>query len=338
MWIPQTVLRSANTVADFPKLPVFLSNFERYNDLGICLWNPKQQRISEKSSNVADFATNLIFACCGFHLQFADSTYSYGFRNSSTIQMSYHLFVDSTNCSGFRKYSCRFRKIAYFLSNFEWYNDLGICLWNPKQHRISEKSSNVADSATNLILACCGFHLQLADCGFHLQLRIPQQLNSTIQMSYHLFVDSTNCSAFRKYSCGFCKFASFLSNFERYNDLRICLWNPKQHRISEKSSIVADSSSNLILACCGFQLQFADFTFNLRISLTICGFHLQFADSTYNLRIALTICGFHLQLRIPQQLNLTIKCLTFVCGFHKLFCVPQKQLRISQICLFSEQF
>ena len=124
--------------------------------------------------------------------------------------MSYHLFVDSTNCSAFRKYSCRFLKIACFLSTFERYNDLGICLWNPKQHRISEKSSNVADSATNLILACCGFHLQFADstyiCGFHLQ-------DSTyIQMSYHLFVDSTNCSAFRKYSCRFLKIACFLIN------------------------------------------------------------------------------------------------------------------------------
>ena len=218
--------------------------------------------------------------------------------------MSYHLFVDSTNCSAFRKYSCRFLKIACFLSTFERYNDLGICLWNPKQHRISEKSSNVANSATNLILACCGFQLQFADftynlrislticgfrlqfadstyslripltiCGFHFQLRIPQQLNLTIQMSYHLFVDSTNCSAFRKYSCRFRKIACFLSNFERYNDLGICLWNPKQHRISEKSSNVADSATNLIWAF-------------LRIPLTICGFHLQFS-------------GFHLQFADP---------------------------------------
>ena len=171
MWIPQTVLRSANTVADFPKLPVFLSNFERYNDLGICLWNPKQQRKSEKSSNVAHSATNLIWlvadstynlriplTICGFHLQLR-----FPQQLNSTIQMSYHLFVDSTNCSAFRKYSCGFRKFACFLSNFERYNDLGICLWNPKQQRISEKSSNVADSATNLIFACCGFHLQFAD-------------------------------------------------------------------------------------------------------------------------------------------------------------------------------
>ena len=78
----------------------------------------------------------------------------------------------------------------------------------------------------------CGFHLQFADytynlripltiCGFHLQLRIAQQLNLTLQMFYHLFVDSTNCSGFRKYCCGFCNFVYFWSDFEQYNDLGI---------------------------------------------------------------------------------------------------------------------
>ena len=159
------------------------------------------------------------------------------------------------------------------------------------------------------LLTICGFHLQFAVQGFrylfveHLQLRIPQQLNLTIQMSYHLFVDSTNCSAFRKYSCRFLKIACFLSTFERYNDLGICLWNPKQHRISEKSSNVADSATNLILACCGFHLQFADSTCSLRVPLTV-------ADSA------------------TAQFNDT-NVLSFVCGFHKLFCVPQTQLQIS---------
>ena len=45
----------------------------------------------------------------------------------------------------------------------------------------------------------------------------------------------------------------------------------------------------------------------MRNPLTYCGFDLQFADSTYNLRIPLIIYGFHLQLRIPQQLNITIQ-------------------------------
>ena len=110
------------------------------------------------------------------------------------------------------------------------------------------------------------FHLQFADstynlripltiCGFHLQLRILQQLNLTLQLFYHLFVDSTNCSGFHKHCCGFRKLAYFWSDFERYNDLGICLWNPKQHRRSKKSSNVADSATNLIVACCGFRLQ-----------------------------------------------------------------------------------
>ena len=47
--------------------------------------------------------------------------------------------MDSTNCSGFHKYCWTFRKFAYFSRNFERYNDLGICLWNPKQHRRSKK-------------------------------------------------------------------------------------------------------------------------------------------------------------------------------------------------------
>ena len=101
-------------------------------------------------------------------------------------------------------------------------------------------------------LTVCGFYLQFADstygCGFHLQLRIPQQLNLTIQIFFHLFVDSTTCSGFRKYSCGFRKLAYFSSDFERYNDLVSCLWNPKQHRRSKKTSNnfwpVADSAYN----------------------------------------------------------------------------------------------
>ena len=40
--------------------------------------------------------------------------------------------------------------------------------------------------------------IPLTLCGFRSQLRIPQQLNVTINMSYYLFVDSKNCSGFRK--------------------------------------------------------------------------------------------------------------------------------------------
>ena len=100
---------------------------------------------------------------CGFHLQFADSTYNLRIpltvADSATAQFNdtnvLSLFMDSTNCSGFLKYNCGLSKFTYFSSDFERYNDLAICLWNPKQHRRSKKSSNFANSATNLILACC---------------------------------------------------------------------------------------------------------------------------------------------------------------------------------------
>ena len=47
---------------------------------------------------------------------------------------------------------------------------------------------------------------------------------------------------------------------------------------------------------------------------TKCGFYLQFADSTYNLRIRLTVCGFRWQLRIPQQLNSTLHMSRYLFG------------------------
>ena len=65
---------------------------------------------------------------------------------------------------------------------------------------------------------------------------------------------------------------------------------------------------------------------------TKCGFHLQFADSTYNLRIPLTVAD-----SATAQFNDT-NVLSFVCGFHKLFWIPQTHLPIPQIRLFFEQF
>ena len=61
---------------------------------------------------------------------------------------------------------------------------------------------------------------------------------------------------------------------------------------------------------------------------TKCGFHLQFADSTYNLRISLTVAD-----SATAHFNDT-NVLSFACGFHKLFWIPQIQLRIPQIRLF----
>ena len=86
------------------------------------------------------------------------------FERGELEKSFYYLFVNSTNCSGFRHYCCGFSKIAYFWSDFERYSVLGICLWNPKQRRRSKRNSKVADSATNLILVCCGIRLQCTEC------------------------------------------------------------------------------------------------------------------------------------------------------------------------------
>ena len=69
-------------------------------------------------------------------------------------------FDESTNWSGFRIYDVGFRTIAYFWSNFERYSFLGIWFWNSKQQRRAKKSSIVAESSTNLILAFGKIHLQ----------------------------------------------------------------------------------------------------------------------------------------------------------------------------------
>ena len=49
-------------------------------------------------------------------------------------------------------------------------------------------------------LTICGLLLQFTDSTYN--LRIPQQLNVILHMSYYFFVDSTNCSGLRKYSSG----------------------------------------------------------------------------------------------------------------------------------------
>ena len=79
------------------------------------------------------------------------------------------------------------------------------------------------------------------------------------------------------------------------------------------------------LSLCGFRLQFAESTYNLRIPLTFCGFRFQFADSTY-------ICGFQ------ESLNL-LSTYIIVCLW-----TPQKVpdsatlLQNPQNCLFFERF
>ena len=108
-----------------------------------------------KQNADSTYSLQIALTICGFDLQFADSAYSCGFRNSS-IQ----IYTCLVNCSGFRRYGCGFSNFAYFWSDFERYSVYGICFWNPKQQRRWKKSSNVADSATNFLWACCGIRLQ----------------------------------------------------------------------------------------------------------------------------------------------------------------------------------
>ena len=102
---------------------------------------------------------------CGSQLQFADSTYN--LRIPLTVAVSATAQFNDTNVLSF---VCGFHKLLWipqiclFLIDFERYNDFGICLWNPKQHRRSKKSSNVEDSAKNLILACCVFRIKCREC------------------------------------------------------------------------------------------------------------------------------------------------------------------------------
>ena len=103
---------------------------------------------------------------CGIRSQFAESTYSYGFRDSINLLNTYTIICSwvPQYGSGFHAFCCGFHKVACFWSDFEQYSVLAICTWNPKQQRRSKKNSNVVNSATNLIFACCGICLQFTKC------------------------------------------------------------------------------------------------------------------------------------------------------------------------------
>ena len=58
----------------FPNFAYFWSDSERYSVVGICLWIPKHQRRSKKSSDVADSEKTLILVCCGIRLQSTECT------------------------------------------------------------------------------------------------------------------------------------------------------------------------------------------------------------------------------------------------------------------------
>ena len=97
-------------------------------------------------------------AICEFHLQFVGSAYNCGLRISSCNYLHVLLFV----CGFYKlfripKMRLQVPQVRLFFCNFEPYSVLGICLRNPKHQIISKKNW---DSATNMILSCCGIRLQ----------------------------------------------------------------------------------------------------------------------------------------------------------------------------------
>ena len=108
---------------------------------------------------------------CGFHLQNAHSTFNLRIpltvTDSATAQFK-HTHV-SLFVFGFQKNVLNSANTVAesanfpFLERFLTVQCFMFCLWNPKQQRRSKKCSSVADSATNLIWACCGIRLQCTE-------------------------------------------------------------------------------------------------------------------------------------------------------------------------------
>ena len=109
---------------------------------------------------------------CGFHLQFAENTYSLRIpltvADSARVQFNYtHVFL----------FVCGFHKLIWtlqirmqipqfrlFLERFLTVQCFRYLFVESKAAKKIKKSSKVADSATNLILACCGIRLQCTEC------------------------------------------------------------------------------------------------------------------------------------------------------------------------------
>ena len=98
----------------------------------------------------------ILLTICGFRLQFADSTYSCGFRDSLTLLKTYIIICSWILQTGsqFHTLCCGFRKVACFeaiLSNTVF--KLFIREIQNSREDL-KKNSNVVDSATNLNFAC----------------------------------------------------------------------------------------------------------------------------------------------------------------------------------------
>ena len=73
LWIPQTVLDSANTVADSASSPIFGAILIR-TVFKVFVCGIPNSKEDQRTSNFADSATNLIKACCGICLQCTECT------------------------------------------------------------------------------------------------------------------------------------------------------------------------------------------------------------------------------------------------------------------------
>ena len=109
--------------------------------------------------------------------------------------MPFYLFKDSTNCSGFRKYGCGFRKFAYFGSNFERYSVLDIFCGtqNSKEDERKVAKLRIPQQIYIWPVADSAYNAQNAQFGL---VRIESEKNcslkiwvfSVIRLNFDLFV------------------------------------------------------------------------------------------------------------------------------------------------------
>ena len=222
----------------------------------------------------ADSIYNLriLFTICGFRLQFADSTYTCGFRNSSfklytspiiclwiseTGPDSANTVVDSANSPSFGRILSEtlFSVIAGGIQNIkEGHRKLA--------DHSRENHNNVADSSTKMILACCGLSLQCTErtvwqtkCWFRSQFAGYFNLAIHLFYSANSIMDSANLPSFVAILTAtlFLVFVCGIQNSKE--DHRKTLRSSK-----EDHSNVAEAATNLIVACCGIRLQFTQCT------------------------------------------------------------------------------
>ena len=112
-----------------------------------------------------------------------------------------------------------------FWSDFERYSVLGTRLWNPKQQRRSKKSSNDADSATNLILACLGIRLQCTECTIWPRIGAPKKR----EFSLNIFQKAPKNAFFWPVISKFCRKILRLIKFDQ-SRVFLMLWESSENQ------------------------------------------------------------------------------------------------------------